>query len=190
MGLPQAKHYYTAAEYLALEEQAEYRSEYFEGEIFAMSGGSISHDRISGDLNRLLGNALIGRPCEALTSNMKVKIHNTSAYFYPDATVICGPPIFEDIKQHVITNPTVIIEVLSESTEAYDRGKKFLRYKQIPSVKEYVLISQMEPYVDVFHRETSGEWTLRTYEGLDAVMELRSVRISIPMSEIYRRVEF
>ena len=190
MGNPEPVHYYTVAEYLEMEELAECRSEYFDGEIFAMAGGSADHDRLSSELDRLIGTAMIGRPCETFTANMKIRIQGSSAFFYPDLSVVCGKPQFDDPKQHVITNPVIIIEVLSESTEARDRGKKFERYKQITSFQEYVLVYQTEPKAQVYRKVQEGIWTQYTYSGMDAVMELQSIGIQIKLADIYRRVEF
>jgi Uma2 family endonuclease len=181
-------HYYTAAEYLALEETAEYRSEYFGGEIFAMAGSTPNHDRICGECGRLIGNALLDSKCEVFTSNMKVKIEHSNAYYYPDLSAACGKSKFD--QDGILTNPTLIIEVLSDSTVDFDWGKKFMRYRQISSLKEYVLISQKEPCIDVFYKTEEGDWNFLSYEGMDAVVELRSLGIQLKLSDIYRRVEF
>lgn len=180
---------YTVAEYLAMEEVAEYRSEYFEGEIFAMAGGSPSHDRIASDCDRFIGDAIQGKGCETFTSNMKVRIENSNAYYYPDLSVACGAE-FDGNGQGALINPILLIEVLSKSTEAFDRGKKFHRYKQIKSFREYVLISQDEPHIDVSFKTDDGIWRLDSYAGLDDVLELRSLSIRVKLADIYRRVGF
>jgi Uma2 family endonuclease len=190
MGIEKTSQKYTVAEYLEMEKAAEYRSEYFEGEIFAMSGGTLEHDRVAGDLQRILGNQLLDGPCECLTSNMKIRIQGSSAYYYPDLSVVCGEPILEDKDKHVVTNPMLIIEVLSESTESFDRGKKFHRYKQISSFIEYVLIAQSEPQIDVFRKMPDGLWVNESYEGLDDTMHLKSLGIQVKLADIYRRVKF
>jgi Uma2 family endonuclease len=183
-------HSYTVAEYLAMEETAEYRSEYFEGEIFAMSGGTFNHENIVGDLYFQLRLSLSGTSCRPLTSNMKIRIEGSRAYYYADLSVICGEPVFEDEKQHVISNPVLIIEVLSESTESFDRGKKYHRYKQISSLREYVLIAQDEPQIDVSYKNEEGRWEQYSYEGLEDVLELRSIGVKIKLADIYRMVKF
>jgi Uma2 family endonuclease len=190
MGNSGSVHFYTVAEYLALEEAAEYRSEYFEGEIFAMAGGTIEHDLIAGEFSRLLGNSLHGGPCKPLTSNMKIRIEDSSAYYYPDLSVVCGKPNLEDKNRHILTNPLVIVEVLSDSTESFDRRKKFQRYKQISSFREYVLIAQDVPQIDVFYKAEDGVWYPHTYVGLDEVMELRSLSIHLKLADIYQQIEF
>ncbi len=188
MGNPEPVRFYTVAEYLALEEPAEYRSEYFEGEIFAMAGGSPNHDRIASDCDRFIGDAIFGKGCETFTSNMKVRIENSKAYYYPDLSVVCGKAEFE--QDGILTNPVVLFEILSPSTEGFDRGNKFRRYKQISSLREYVLISQNEPQIDVFFKTDDGSWRLDSYEGLDDLMQLRAIGIHIQLADIYRRVEF
>jgi Uma2 family endonuclease len=190
MGNPEPIRLYTVAEYLAMEETAEYRSEYFEGEIFAMAGGTMSHDQIVGDFYRLVGNELVGGPCQPLTSNMKIRIQDSSAYYYPDLSVVCGEPAFEDKKELILKNPVLIVEVLSDSTEGFDRGEKFQRYKQIDSLREYVLITQKKPQIDVLYKTEGGFWRLDSYEGRDDVMELRSLGIKLKLEDIYRRVKF
>jgi Uma2 family endonuclease len=190
MGEPKAIHKYTVAEYLAMEEVAEYKSEYFEGEIFAMAGGSPSHDRIASECDRFIGDAIHGKGCETFTSNMKVRIENSNAYYYPDLSVACGKSAFDGNGLGALTNPVLIVEVLSESTESFDRGKKFHRYKQISSFKEYVLIAQDEPQIDVFYKIEDGTWNQNSYAGMDDEMELRSLGIRVKLGDIYRRVEF
>jgi Uma2 family endonuclease len=190
MGEPKTVHRYTVQEYLAMEEVAEYRSEYFEGEIFAMSGGSLDHDRITGELHRLIANALSTGPCEPLTGNMKIRIEGSSAYYYPDLAIVCGEPQMEDKKKHIVTNPTVLFEVLSESTESFDRGKKFHRYKQISTLVEYILIAQSEPQIDAFYKVDDDTWMHRSYAGLKDVLELKSLGIQVKLADIYRRVQF
>ncbi len=190
MGNPEPVRFYTVAEYLALEEAAEYRSEYFEGEIFAMAGGTIELDLIAGEFSRLLRNSLHGGSCKPLTSNMKIRIEDSSAYYYPDLSVVCGKPNLDDKNRHILTNPLVIVEVLSDSTESFDRRKKFQRYKQISSFREYVLIAQDVPQIDVFYKAEDGVWYPHTYVGLDEVMELRSLSIHFKLADIYQQIEF
>jgi Uma2 family endonuclease len=181
---------YTVAEYLAQEAAAEYRSEYFEGEIFAMSSGSGNLALIGNNAGSELCSILASRGCRVFNSDIKIRIENSSAYYYADVSVICERPIYEDPKNTIVRNPLVIIEVLSESTESFDRRKKFHRYKQISSFKEYVLIAQDEPQIDVFFKEEDKIWHLRSFAGLDAVMELRSLGIKVKLAEIYHLVEF
>jgi Uma2 family endonuclease len=190
MGDPQPVHRYTVAEYLALEEAAEYRSEYFEGEIFAMAGGTEDHSLVVGNCITQLNLKLSEQPCRVYPSDTKVRIEDSSAYYYPDVSVACEHFEFEDTKRMILTNPVLLVEVLSDSTAEFDRGKKFTRYRQISSLREYVLISQHEPAVDVFYKTDDSFWRFDRYNGLDDVMELRSLGIQIKLADIYRRVEF
>jgi Uma2 family endonuclease len=150
-------------EYLAFERSAEMRHEYADGEIFAMSGGTFEHSQTAGNVVRELGIAVVDRGCSVLTSDMRIKIASRGRYVYPDASVVCEQPIFEDDKRDTLLNPLLVIEVLSASSEAYDRGDKFRQYQTIPSVREYVLLSQTEPRIEVFTRQTDGGWLLRSY---------------------------
>lgn len=190
MGVPKSNRYCSAKEYLALEEIAEFKSEYYNGEIFAMSGGTANHDRLASECDRIIGTRLENGDCESFTSNMKVRIPKADIYFYPDFSVVCGQAEFEDAKKSILTNPILIVEVLSDSTESFDRGKKFHRYQQIPSLTEYLLISQTEPQVDIFHRSDNRIWTLRSYSGLESVIEIQTLNLEIKLADLYRRVEF
>lgn len=153
----------TEAEYLAFERAAPEKHEYVEGEIFAKAGGTGDHAAIAAGLIRELGNALFGRGCRVLTSDMRIKIPGTSRYVYPDASAVRATPEYADETRETLTNPSVIIEVLSESTEAYDRGDKFAAYQTIPSLTHYVIASQTKPRLEVFTRQDDGGWLLRAY---------------------------
>lgn len=190
MGDAQPVRFYTVAEYLALEDVAEYRSEYFEGEIFAMAGGTENHNLVVGNCITQLNLKLSEKPCRVYPSDTKVRIEGSSAYYYPDVSVACEHFEFEDEKRMLLTNPVLLVEVLSESTTEFDRTKKFTRYRQISSLREYVLISQHEPAIDVYYKTDGGFWRFDNYTGLEQVMELRSIGIQIKLADIYRRVEF
>ena len=180
----------TAAEYIARERKAAFKSEYFRGETFAMAGASRQHNLIVGNIVGETRNALKGRPCEIYPSDMRVRVTATGLYTYPDATVVCGNPEFEDGCADTLLNPTVLLEVLSDSTEAYDRGTKSRHYRQLSSIREYVLIAQDRPSAECFVRQDNGSWLLRDTTTIDASVELTSLGVSIPMAEIYRQVEF
>lgn len=180
----------TPAEYLAKERKAEFKSEYLRGEMFAMSGGTRWHGRIAINLARYCDQLLEDQPCEVFGSDVRVKVSPTGLYTYPDLSITCDEPKFEDEVQDTLLNPRVIFEVLSKSTEAYDRGKKFGHYRQIDALKEYVLVSQTEPLVERYAREPDGSWRLTVYKGLDAVLELDSVPCRLSLADIYRRVDF
>ncbi|MBV8780002.1 MAG: Uma2 family endonuclease [Phycisphaerae bacterium] len=192
MTMSAEKHRYTIAEYLKMEETATDRHEYHDGEILAMSGGTYRHSRINTNLLVALGNRLRGNPCEPLDSNMRVRIASRASYIYPDISIVCGGPTFDvdDPKKTTITNPRVVIEVLSDSTERYDRGRKFDLYREVTSLEEYVLVSQHEPAIATFHRQADGAWLFMTWSGLTPSVALRSMSLTIPLAEIYSRVEF
>ena len=190
MAIPQKKPHVTVEEYLELERAAECKSEYFAGEIFAMAGGTPEHSWISANTIRELGNALEGRPCVAFDGNLRVEIPDTGLYTYPDISVVCGPMDRSPRGNDMVTNPTVIVEVLSDSTEAYDRGGKFAHYRTLVSFREYVLISQKEPLVEVFFRLPDGKWQLTPVSGGDSVVQLQSVGIALRLAKIYAGIEF
>ena len=192
MGFAQPVHRFSIAEYYDLEEAAEYRSEFFEGEIFAMAGGSAQHSLISANLIRELGNRLKGKSCTAYESNLRLKIEASGLRTYPDAGVYCGQLAFdaEDPRGQTALNPTVLFEVLSPSTEAYDRGKKAENYRQIPSLQAYVLVSQDRPHVEIFERVGDGFWRLSEMSGLDGGLALPCIDVTLNLGEIYERVEF
>ena len=190
MASPQEKPFITPEEYLRLEREAPYKSEYFAGEIFAMAGGSPAHSVIIMSLGRELGNALKGHRCVPYDGNLRIFFPSTGLYSYPDASVICGPLEFADAHGDNITNPTLVVEVLSDSTEAYDRGKKFAHYRTLPSFAEYVLVSQKEPLIEVFFRMGDGTWQLTPARGREAVVRLQSLGVELRLAEVYDRVEF
>jgi len=184
----QLKPFLTSEHYLALERQSETRHEYFDGEVFAMSGGSRAHSRLIVNLIKDLGNALVDRPYEVLGSDMRVKVQATELYTYPDVSVVCGEALLEDNRQDTLLNPLVIVEVLSPSTELYDRGVKFDHYRQIPSLMEYVLVCQTEVRVEPYLRLPNGEWSLKVATGLEGVLSLPSLQVSLKLSDVYHKV--
>ena len=189
--LPEPKPHLSPIEYLTLDRESEERSEYLDGEMFAMSGGSRAHSLIEVNLARELSGALRSRSCEVHSCDMRVWIETSGLYTYPDLSVVCGEPIFgPDGKDDTLRNPTLLIEVLSPSSEAYDRGKKFEHYRAIPSFREYLLVSQESPLVDRFLRQESGIWLYSTAHGLDAEVELSSIGVRLQLAEIYAKVSF
>jgi Uma2 family endonuclease len=179
---------FTPEEYLAREETAEYKSEYHDGEIVPMTGGSINHNRIAGNIYGLLYNALRFTECEAFGSDMRLWVSIYSLYTYPDITVICGAPLFYGNRNDTITNPVLIIEVLSPSTEDYDRGRKFQFYRTLPSLQAYLLIHQDLPYVEHFQKLPDGRWVLSEFQGMEAVITLESPNAELRLERIYERV--
>lgn len=178
------------AEYLALDRQAGTRSEYIDGEMVAMSGASMRHNMITSNIIRELGTQLKPHPCRVLPSDMRVYAPDTGNYLYPDVTVVCGPPQLADARLDILLNPTVLVEVLSESTEAHDRGRKFEGYRGLPSLREYLLVAQAGPHVERYVRQPNGDWTLTDFHGLDAVVRLPSLDCDLPLAEVYDKVDF
>ena len=180
---------FTPQEYLALERKSETRNEYYNGEIFAMSGASREHNLIAGNLFRDIGNQLEDRPCETYMSDMRVWIEATGLYTYPDVVVVCGEPRFQDREVDTLLNPTVIVEVLSPSTAAYDRGDKFRHYRRIDSLREFVLISQDRMMVERYTRR-GNDWVLSDLTDPDQVLKLESIGCQIPLNRIYAKITF
>jgi Uma2 family endonuclease len=179
----------TAEEYLALDRAAEFRSEYYDGQMYAMSGASYVHGIIVGNLARAVGNALMGRGCGVVPNDLRVRL-SSRAYAYPDLVITCGPPRLEDDRKDILLNPTFLLEVLSHSTETYDRGLKFSYYQRLESLQEYVLVSQTEARIEIFRRQPEGKWLYSEVRGLDASCRFDSLVCSIPLSEIYYQVSF
>jgi Uma2 family endonuclease len=180
----------TEEEYLKIERAADFRSEYYDGQMFAMSGGSLPHAVIIASLVRELGVALRQKPCTVMSSDTRVRITPTKFYTYPDIVVVCGPPEVADDQNDTLLKPTILVEVLSPSTEAHDRGFKFLHYRQLESLQEYALVSQSDPLIEIFRRQPSGEWLLSEAAGIDASCRFDSAGCRIELSEIYHRIEF
>jgi Uma2 family endonuclease len=192
MGMPVQKHSYSIDEYLNLEANADGRHEYHDGEILAVAGGSPEQSFIIINICGELRNALKGKPCRVAESNLRVRIPRPPRYVYPDASVICGPLQLDpdDAEQHSILNPKVIVEILSRTTEGYDRGEKFTQYRQIESFEEYILISQDRPNFESFLRQPDGAWSIETCTELQDIARVRSLGIEIPMSEIYAGIDW
>lgn len=183
-----SKKTYAAEEYLALERQAtDGKCELVDGQIYAMVGASRAHNLISINIAGELRNQLKHRPCEAYVNDMKVKLEDAKNYYYPDIVVVCGKPEFADAETDILLNPTVLIEVLSPSTEAYDRGGKFARYRHIPSLREYLLVSQDQPFIEHYVRQQEA-WVLTDSEGLDAVVDMEAIGCKLALREVYDRV--
>ncbi|HEX4953460.1 MAG TPA: Uma2 family endonuclease [Thermoanaerobaculia bacterium] len=187
MAEPAVQHRVTPEEYLAFERAAPERHELIDGEVVAMSGGTRRHALIAGKLIRVLGNALLGRPCDVFGSDLRVRIPASDLYTYPDVSVVCGESRLEDEQDDTLENPLVIFEVLSDSTESYDRGEKFARYRTLPSLAEYVLVSQKRPLVEHFQRQGDGSWLLRTFEAGES-MPLPALGCELAVDEIYLKV--
>jgi Uma2 family endonuclease len=184
------KRYVTPEEYLALERAAERKSEYLDGEIVGMTGASWRHSLITANLIRELGQQLKGRPCEVLSGDMRIWVPATGLYTYADAVVVCGEPALADGHFDTLTNPTVLIEVLSPNTRDYDRGTKFVHYRSLGSLREYVLVSQDQPLVEHYGKQGDGNWLLSEQADVSATVALASIGCQLAMAEIYDRVRF
>ncbi len=179
----------TPEDYLALERSADFKSEYFDGEIFAMTGASAEHNIITLNVGSEIRRQLKNRPCTAYSNDMRVKVDPTGLYTYPDLVVVCGKAQLEDAHLDTLLNPTLIVEVLSDSTEAYDRGRKFEHYRKLESLAEYVLIAQHRPHVESYRRQPDQQWLLTECSGLDGKLRLHSIDCELALAEIYDKVE-
>lgn len=184
----QAKTFITEEEYLAIERQAQIRSEYFAGEIFALAGASRQHNRIVTNLVSGLDSQLRERPCNVYSSGLRVKINRSGLYTYPDVVVTCGEELFSDENRDALLNPVVIIEVLSDSTEAYDRGEKFEHYQQVDSLLEYLLVSQHSHRVEQYAKQNNKSWLYSESHELQEIVRLDSIECRLAVKDIYHKV--
>lgn len=180
----------TVEEYLAREREADYKSEYFNGEIFAMAGASEPHVLIVNSIIARLYLQLEHRPCKVYSNDMRLKVSPTGLYTYPDVMVVCGEVQFDDDQLDMILNPAVIVEVLSKSTEIYDRTTKFEHYSKLKSLQEYLLVDQRRPRVELFTKEGEGRWALLTFENLEGIVNLASIDCELALKDIYLKVNF
>jgi len=181
-------HFITPEEYLERERRAEYKSEYFAGEIVAMAGAKRKHNLVSSNVTTALNTQLRDSSCEVYANDMKVRADQARQYSYPDVVVVCGEPQFQDNQDDVLLNPTVIVEVLSPSTESRDRGEKFLRYRQISSLTDYLLIAQNERRVEQFTKQPDGSWRLvETFDAGD--VHLEAIGCTLSIADIYNKVK-
>jgi Uma2 family endonuclease len=186
----QPKRLLTPEEYLAIERDVEAKHEFYRGEMFAMGGASREHNLITGNAGASLHAQLANRPCEAYQNDMRVKIAASGLYAYSDVVVTCEKPRFEDDKFDTLLNPQSIIEVLSDTTEKYDRGKKFELYRQIETLREYGLISQDRAHIELFTRGDDGHWILSEATGLDAAIEFAAIGCRLALADVYAKVSW
>jgi len=182
------KTYLTTEEYLAIERQAEYKSEYFAGEVFAMVGASRKHNLIATNIVIALGQQLKKKPCELYTSDMRVRVPATGLYTYPDVVIACGEPEFEDEHVDTLLNPTLIVEILSTSTASYDRIKKFSYYRTVESLSEYLLVAQDEYKLEQYVKQGDGRWLLSDIRSREAIVELSSIQCRLALDDVYDKV--
>jgi Uma2 family endonuclease len=184
------KTYIPLEEYLEIERTSETRSEYLAGEMFAMGGASEQHVMIVSNILSQLSGQLRKRDCRVYATDLRLKVSPTGLYTYPDIMVACSEIRFLDDRRDTLLNPMIIFEVLSESMQAYDRGKKFEHYRSLESLQEYVLVDQAKPHVEQYLRQPDNKWLLGECNSLDAAVELSSIGCTLPMAEIYHKVEF
>jgi len=183
--MPARKATMTYAEYLAFEEKAVDKHEFLNGEVFAMGGGTIEHAALIASVTHALMGALQGRPCRVYSSELRIRIRATGLTTYPDVSVVCGKAEVDADDPHAIVNPILVVEVLSDSTEAYDRGEKAAHYRHLPSLREYVLLSQHRPRIEVWRKNEAGRWELYEHES-GSRAELASVACALAVDDVYR----
>lgn len=182
----------SAAEFLPFERAAETRHELVNGVVYSMAGGSAMHALIATNVAVELGLHLRGKGCQPYSGDLRIKVEETGLFTYPDLSIICQPLEFatDDDGRDTVTNPTLLVEVLSPSTEGYDRGEKFAHYRRIPSLKAFLLVDQFRPRLELFIRVGDGFWRLSTADGLDTTLEIEPLGLSLPLAEVYRGVTF
>lgn len=191
MGLPKELPHFTPEDYLYLERQSEIRHEYLDGYVYAMAGESPEHSTICFNLSVVVGSQLRNKPCRGFSPNMKVRTDPGDLFSYPDLTIVCGEPIYHDKRGDVLLNPTVVFEVLSPSTEKYDRGEKFARYREnISSLENYVLVSQLTAKIELYTKQDDGEWNKTEVNGLENELYIASIDCHIPLEEVYENISF
>jgi Uma2 family endonuclease len=186
----QPKTYLTPEQYLELERRAEYKSEYYKGEMFAMAGATREHNLLAGNVLAALHTQLRSSPCETYPSDMRVLVRDTGLYAYPDVVIACQEPRFLDGQLDTLLNPTLLVEILSPSTEAYDRGRKFENYRSIQSLRQYLLVASDRIHADLYTRQEDGGWLLTSAGGPAGTLALASVDCQISLADIYEKVKF
>ncbi len=186
----QAKPWVTPEEYLERERLAEYKSEYYRGEVFAMAGASLRHGLIVSNLVMTLGQQLKSRPCSIYANDLRLRVTATGLYTYPDVVVIWGEPEVADDQKDTVLNPAIVIEVLSDSTKDYDRGQKFEHYRGIPSLREYLVIAQDHPHAEHYIRQPENRWLLSETANLADTIHLPAIDCTLPLAAIYDKVDF
>ncbi|MCW5881125.1 MAG: Uma2 family endonuclease [Anaerolineae bacterium] len=179
---------YTPQEYLALDRVADEKSEYWDGALYAMTGASRAHNLIAVNLATALNTQLRARPCEVYAADMRVRIPRTYRYLYPDVVVVCDEPQFEDDQHDILINPTLLVEVLSPSTEAYDRGKKFDSYRRIPGLVTYLLVAQDERRIHLYIRQPDNQWLFAAFTEAEDVIDLPAIGCALPLADVYSKV--
>ena len=184
------EHLYTDEEYLAIERASDARSEYLDGVIYAMGGATARHVQIVSNVVREIGNQVRDKPCVVYSTDLRVRVSPHGLYAYPDVVVVCGDPVFIDAELDTLTNPLLIVEVLSKTTKNYDRGEKFERYRSIATLQQYLLIAQDKVHIESHARQLDGSWVLRETNDPGDTIDLASVACRLPVTEIYLKVSF
>ena len=184
------KRYYTPEEYLQLEETAEYKSEYRDGEILPMTGGTTNHNEIAGNFYANFKFKNKGQNYKIYIGDVKLWIPRYHLYTYPDVMVIQGAPVYQGSANTIVTNPLIILEVLSTSTKSYDCTDKFRFYRSIPDLKEYIMVEQNEYYIEQYAKNTEGQWVLTEYDSEQAILSLQSIEFKLPLIDIYEGIDF
>ena len=179
----------TPEEYLAREAKSEFRSEYRNGEIVALAGGSLNHNRIARNASQAFDRALAKKQCEVFVHDVRVHMPKDNQFAYPDVMVVCGKIEFATGRDDTVKNPTLIIEVLSDSTQAYDRGEKFSLYRRIPSLQHYVMIDQTRAYVEHYRRENRF-WVFEALEGMNVILQIKSLGCKVSLKTLYAKVKW
>jgi len=185
----QPKTFLTPEQYLAIEREAEFKSEYCDGEMFAMAGAGEAHNQLVANLVAGLHSQFRSRPCRVYPSDMRVRVRTTGLYTYPDVVVVCGERRFLDDRRDTLLNPGLLIEVLSSSTEAYDRGRKFENYQSIESLREYLLVASDRIHVDLYTRQPDGRWLLTSASHLEDSLDLQSAGYRLALADLYERID-
>lgn len=186
--MPEPQRKWTPEDYLVYDRETEEKFEFFDGEIFAMSGATRKHNLVNGNVYAALRPQVLRRGCEIYTNDMRVRIPETGLYTYPDLVVVCGDPEFEDETEDTLLNPVLIVEVLSPSTEDYDHGKKFAHYRTMPSLQVYLMVAQSEVHVELYERQPDNRWVLSETRKIDEILDLPSVGSTLALGDVYDRV--
>ncbi|MCP4350842.1 MAG: Uma2 family endonuclease [Desulfobacterales bacterium] len=182
------KKFISPEEYFMMEESAEYKSEYYHGEIFGMSGASVNHNLITSNVIISLGNSLQNSSCLIFPSDIKVQMDKDRHYAYPDVSVVCGDIEYVENRNDIIVNPVVIFEILSKSTKDYDRGSKFTAYRNITSLKDYILIDQYSIFVEHYFKQGENEWGLKVFKNISEQINIRSIGAELFLTSVYKNI--
>jgi len=186
----QSKPYYTAEQYFELERTSDSKHEYYDGEIFALAGGSENHNLLAANMSGILYNQLRKRPCKFYPSDMRVRIVKTGLYTYPDLSVVCGAVLFDENDPDTLLNPQAIIEILSSSTEKYDRGAKFENYRSIPTLKDYILVSQDKPLIEHYSWQRDNTWLLIVHDNPQSRVIIEAIECTLLLEDVYENIVF